>query len=69
MLEVGPGPGNITRQVLEKGPKELYVIEKDRRFLPMLEVNIWSSILNIEQANEEHACARRCWPTPVIQVK
>lgn len=38
VLEVGPGPGNITRQILEKGPKQLYVIEKDRRFLPMLEV-------------------------------
>ncbi|CAG2116478.1 unnamed protein product, partial [Medioppia subpectinata] len=38
VLEVGPGPGNITRQILEKGPKELYVIEKDRRFLPMLEM-------------------------------
>ncbi|XP_054153319.1 mitochondrial dimethyladenosine transferase 1-like [Oppia nitens] len=38
VLEVGPGPGNITRQILEKGPKQLYVIEKDRRFLPMLEM-------------------------------
>ena len=38
MCEVGPGPGNITRQILEKGPQELFVVEKDRRFLPALEV-------------------------------
>lgn len=37
VVEIGPGPGNITRRILEKNPKELYVIEKDRRFLPMLE--------------------------------
>lgn len=38
VLEVGPGPGNITRQVLERGPSKIFVLEKDRRFLPMLEV-------------------------------
>jgi len=40
VLEVGPGPGNITRQILERGPEQLFVVEKDRRFLPMLEVLI-----------------------------
>lgn len=38
VLEVGPGPGNITRQILERGPQQLFVVEKDRRFLPILEV-------------------------------
>ena len=38
VVEIGPGPGNITRYILETGPLELYVIEKDRRFLPMLEM-------------------------------
>ena len=37
VLEVGPGPGNITRRILERNPAELFVVEKDRRFLPMLE--------------------------------
>ena len=37
VLEIGPGPGNITRRVLERNPAELFVVEKDRRFLPMLE--------------------------------
>lgn len=38
VLEIGPGPGSITRQILERGPQQLFVLEKDRRFLPMLEV-------------------------------
>lgn len=37
VLEIGPGPGNITRRVLERNPAEFFVVEKDRRFLPMLE--------------------------------
>lgn len=37
VVEIGPGPGNITRSILEKNPAEIYVIEKDRRFLPLLE--------------------------------
>lgn len=38
VLEIGPGPGSLTRRILECGPKELIVIEKDRRFLPILEM-------------------------------
>ncbi|XP_074601214.1 mitochondrial transcription factor B1 [Brevipalpus obovatus] len=38
VVEIGPGPGNITREILAMGPRELFVIEKDRRFLPILEM-------------------------------
>lgn len=38
VLEIGPGPGSLTRRILELGPKELIVVEKDRRFLPILEM-------------------------------
>lgn len=38
VLEIGPGPGSLTRNILQCGPKELIVIEKDRRFLPILEM-------------------------------
>lgn len=38
VLEVGPGPGSITRSIIRKCPKKLIVVEKDRRFLPSLEL-------------------------------
>lgn len=38
VCEVGPGPGNITRAIILNGAKSVVVIEKDRRFLPSLEV-------------------------------
>lgn len=38
VCEVGPGPGGITRALLESGVKHLYVIEKDKRFFPGLKV-------------------------------
>lgn len=38
-LQIGPGPGSITRSILNKSPAKLIVLEKDRRFLPTLEVS------------------------------
>lgn len=38
VLEVGPGPGSITRSILRKSPRKLIVVEKDPRFLPTLEM-------------------------------
>lgn len=36
VLEVGPGPGSITRSILRQAPKQLVVVEKDRRFMPTM---------------------------------
>lgn len=38
VLEVGPGPGSITRSILRRGPKHLAVVEKDRRFMPTMNI-------------------------------
>ncbi len=37
VIEVGPGPGGLTRALLEAGADPLIAIEKDARFLPVLE--------------------------------
>lgn len=36
--EVGPGPGGITRAILGRNPAKVGLVEKDRRFLPVLHV-------------------------------
>lgn len=39
-IEIGPGPGGLTRAILEAGAKSLTVVEKDNRFLGALaEIN------------------------------
>ncbi|XP_071451383.1 mitochondrial dimethyladenosine transferase 1 [Hetaerina americana] len=37
-VEVGPGPGGISRALLNNGAKQVTLIEKDRRFSPTLEM-------------------------------
>lgn len=37
VIEIGPGPGGLTRALLASGAASVTVIEKDTRFLPVLE--------------------------------
>ncbi len=37
VIEIGPGPGGLTRALLESPAKQVLVIEKDQRFLPVME--------------------------------
>jgi len=38
VLEVGPGPGALTRSILKQIPKRIVVVEKDTRFKPNLDM-------------------------------
>ncbi len=37
IIEIGPGPGGLSRSILARSPKELVVIEKDNRFYKLLQ--------------------------------
>jgi 16S rRNA (adenine1518-N6/adenine1519-N6)-dimethyltransferase len=37
IIEIGPGPGGLTKEILDNSPKELILIEKDATFKRMLE--------------------------------
>ena len=39
VVEVGPGPGGLTRSILNTEVDKLIVVEKDARFIPSLEVH------------------------------
>ena len=38
ILEVGPGTGNLTSEILKKNPKKVYLVEKDDELSNSLQV-------------------------------
>ena len=44
VLEVGPGTGALTKKIIEKKPKEITVIEKDKRLADSLKENFSEKI-------------------------
>ena len=47
ILEIGPGTGNLTSKILEKNPRQLTVIEKDKELVDILKTNFGSDIIII----------------------
>lgn len=53
VAEIGPGPGGLTRSLLNAGAEQVCVIEKDPRFLPVLQdiADVAEGRLNILEAD------------------
>ncbi len=49
ILEIGPGTGNLTSKILDRAPKNLTVIEKDKNLTKLLESNLGSKMTIINQ--------------------
>tara|TARA_B100000963_G_scaffold305213_1_gene279327 strand:- start:879 stop:1667 length:789 start_codon:yes stop_codon:yes gene_type:complete len=58
ILEVGPGTGNLTKALLKKNPKKIYVIEKDDNLANLLKKEFENEIVvindDILQADENN---------------
>ena len=49
VIEVGPGTGNLTEKILEKNPKKLIVVEKDKRLSDNLKNKFQEKIVIFNQ--------------------
>lgn len=46
VLEIGPGIGNLTEEILKKNPKKLILVEKDKNFIKILNEKFKKDILS-----------------------
>ena len=49
ILEIGAGTGNLTEKIIDKNPKELYVVEKDKNLSNLLKKRFGSKIFIINK--------------------
>ena len=49
ILEIGPGTGNLTSQIIKKNPKKIYVIEKDDQLASLLRNNYQENLTLINK--------------------
>ena len=50
ILEVGPGTGNLTKEIIKRNPKKVFLVEKDNELIKKLESEL---NFNIEFINED----------------
>ncbi len=69
VLEIGPGPGGLTRGLLAEGARKVLAIEKDSRCMPALAEIAEADPGRLQVINgdaldvdplEQPACSRRC---------
>ncbi|XP_072035684.1 dimethyladenosine transferase 1, mitochondrial-like [Amphiura filiformis] len=53
VCEVGPGPGGITRSILNRGASQVVVVEKDKRFMPSLQMLAEASEGRLQVFNDD----------------
>ena len=46
VLEIGPGTGNLTQEILEKSPQKVIVVEKDKELANFLKKKIWKFFIS-----------------------
>ncbi len=49
ILEIGPGTGNLTSKILDRSPKKMTVIEKDKDLVKLLKDNLGTKLTVINQ--------------------
>tara|TARA_B100000963_G_scaffold352807_1_gene366564 strand:- start:122 stop:904 length:783 start_codon:yes stop_codon:yes gene_type:complete len=49
ILEVGPGTGNLTSEILKNDPKKLFVVEKDKNLVIFLKKKFKNSVIIINE--------------------
>ena len=49
ILEIGPGPGGLTRGLLSEGAQKVVVIEKDKRCISALRIDLLIGIVQIAE--------------------
>jgi 16S rRNA (adenine1518-N6/adenine1519-N6)-dimethyltransferase len=66
IIEIGPGPGGLTRSLLKAGAKKIHAIEKDARFLPILRElqDVAGDRLEIIEADALEMDLTACLPAP-----
>jgi 16S rRNA (adenine1518-N6/adenine1519-N6)-dimethyltransferase len=69
VIEVGPGPGGLTRAILKKNPKHLYAIEQDTQCCSALEpLQAECPNLTIVNADATSISPQECIPEGPIQI-